>query len=617
MVVGEALSSLVDLGKKRLDFHMDETKTEEGLWYQSLVKVKDQVGDPAPLFFEPEAPTVSSPGENKSERPQQGRDVPKPTRKLTPPSAPQPKTRFVIEEIASDDEDEHDDVDLKPYAKPESDAEDSEEDPTLIRRDKPKAPVYTRDLVSYFRATDDYDRQLLALRTAPVLIRRKAQFGTEVSSQADTLASLLAGMDDKFDFDDFEEHRLQGMLALLTSLPEAMGPRFGRMVFEGDFNTTQRSSMLVAIGLAGREIAGLEVSKYVEKATWVGKRLPENIERLFLGAPSSEKGDGQSGRKKLKALPPTALDTITTSLAQRFLAPMAAEAADVASGPDALKLETYKDRLKGTEEASPTSSSTVSRHHSSSSTRPATSGGTFMSNGKIIRQTTRPPPVKIIPNTSSHAICTHLVGPLSSRLLPAVRPSVPSASLLAGTSSRSKALSLRPVLPLAIRTLSVLVHAAGPNTLSLPQMTGEFWDILLAVRPLCKGDLAMTAAVVEGFVALLDVNGVGSSGGPGSGAGATATMREGQVRELCQTWGREISETTEWVGEVFDGLYGGGGRGEGMDSLSNIAGKASGGHEDGSRAEEARVKALAAGVLIRLREVGEKYSEVLLGSGII
>ncbi|KAJ2904136.1 telomere binding protein [Zalerion maritima] len=663
MVVGEALSGLVDLGKKKLDFHMDETKTEEGGWYKSLVGVDDELGeieplvspvekseaeekpDKKPVVFGPPRPPPSK--KAKTERKEQSKAKTKTKGKGRAPVTAaaigrhpsMPKTGFIIEELDGDDEEsttksknnaeveDSEDDDLTPYAKPPSDASDSEEDPTLLRRDKPKPPVYVRDLIAYFRATDDYDRQILALRTAPGLIRRKGKFGTEVTSHAETLAGLLVGVEDKFDVDskrkktqrhgeddgdsdeaddeseddellddfDFENLRIDALVGLIISGPEKMGPVMARMLWTGDYSTAQRRTILVSIGLAGRELAGLEGEK---EAGFVSKRLPERLERMFLGDTQGGDmdvgGDGRaSGRKgkNLRALPPTALEDITQDLTRKFLAPMAAEAADMKAGPDVLKLETYKERLASSEQAEE-----ESRQLASASGGAAR--GAFLGQGKIIRKShalTHPSSrskAKAIPNTSANIICNSLFSPLSSRLVPTCLRSAAGNRIFA------------PVLPLAVRTIGVLLDAAGPNTLALPQMTGEAWDLLLAARAKCAGDLGVTGAVVEGLVVLLQVNGVG----PGQAAA------EGRVRHLCTNFGREINESMEWAGQVFEGLRGDGPE-EGVLKGLGIGKEGGGRLGEQDRTEEARIKAMAAGVLVRLQEVSERFRGLMLGHG--
>ncbi|KAI1474999.1 telomere length regulation protein-domain-containing protein [Daldinia eschscholtzii] len=519
MVVGEALSGLVHGKETKLDFKMDEMDTEEAKWYKSLVQVSDKPGplDPLREMVSPPKPS----------------NVPKITRpsvasaQRTP--KPPPQSGFIIEEI-QDDEDE--DPDLVPYAKPDSDAEDSDDDPTLINRDKPKAPVYIRDLITYLRDIDNYDRQKLALTTAPTLIRRKANYGTEVSSHAEELATLLVGLQDKYELDNFDNLRLQGMIAIVVAQPKKMGQWFAKTFFDGDYSLSQRASILMVLGLGGREIAGFEVSEYGSTTQFPSKMLPAKIEKYY-AIPSSSNGL-ESRAHNLKALPPNALDNLAKSLSQTFLAPLAAEAADSVTGPDALKLSSFTSRLQ------------------SQSSNPV--------KGKA------KPRIRAIPNTTASLIASSFFFPLTSRFQAAMH----------SASATTRGILFQPyLLTLYLKTLAILLHAAGPSTLALPQMTSEFWDLLLGVRGQCVGDLSVTQAVLFGLVALLDVN-------------------EGDMRGLCERHGREVVESVEWVSGVFNNTRGG-----------DVGGEGGG--------EENEVKMLAAGVLIRLREAVDKYQAVLMG----
>ncbi|ETS87273.1 hypothetical protein PFICI_01101 [Pestalotiopsis fici W106-1] len=516
MIVGEALSGLVDGSDKKLDFHSDETHTEEATWYKSLINIADEIGPVSPLQTQtsPEKPSTST-----------KRAASKPKARSIPSA---PKTGFIIEEIEDEDED---DEDLVPYAKPGSDAEDSDEDPTLINRDKPKAPVYIRDLILYLRDGESYDRQKLALATAPVLIRRKASYGTEVSSHAEELASLLIGISNKFELDDFDNLRLQGMIAIVVAQPQIMGRWFAKTFFDGDYSLSQRASILIVLGLSGREIAGYEASDYASAASFPSKQLPAKMEKHYVLAPPSDRYS--SSPSNLKALPPNALDSISQSLSQTFLAPLAAEAADAATGPDALKLSTFTSRLQ---DPTKVKSKAISKK----------------------------PGIRSIPNTTAQVIATSFFFPLTSRFLAALHS--PSASL--------RGVLFQPyLLSVYLKTLALLLHAAGPSTLALPQMTSEYWDLLLGVRAQCVGEAGVTHAVLFGLMALLDVN-------------------EGDMRGLCQQHGREVVETVEWVSGVFDRTRGG---------------------DQGGDGEENQVKMMAAGILIRLREAVEKYRALLMG----
>ncbi|KAL5616531.1 hypothetical protein FOBRF1_005279 [Fusarium oxysporum] len=507
LVVGESLSALIDDKKQRLDFKMEQTETEEAQQLKSLTKVSDRVGPIDPILFDHAIETI--PQKRKPSTPSEA--LQKKAKQKKKPVVTEAKPKAIIEEIDSSEEDD----DLAPYSK-DSDPEDSDDDATLVQRNKPKPPVYIRDLISYFRDSESYDKQLLALQTAPILIRRKANYGTEVSFHADELAGLLVGIQDKFEIENFDDLRLHGMVALVVSQPKTMAPWFARTFFEGDYSLHQRTSILVTLGLSARELAGFEVSQYQSAAAFPSKRLPEKMEQLYIGS-------GNDGRalpsSQLKALPSTALENISQSLTSSFLAPLAAEAADANTGPDILKLQSFTARYK-----------------SKSSSKPR---------------------MRAIPNTTAALLATSFFSPLTAHFQVALRSAKPI-------------ILNHALLALYLQTLGIVVHAAGPSTLSLPQLTAELWDLLLGVRVHVFGDLGAMKGWLVAMASLLEVNG-------------------GSMRRLCETQGREVMETREWVAMVFEKTRG----------------------EDGG--EENEVKMLAAGVLIRLGEAIERYQALLMG----
>jgi telomere length regulation protein len=547
MVVGEALSGLVHGEEKRLDFHMDETNTAEAKWYKSLVHVSDSIGPISPLSAQ------SSREEQK--KPRKTQKAPKP---VVRPSAVRPrsppKPGFIIEEIDDDEDDKEKDDDLVAYAKPDSDAEDSDDDPTVINRNKPKAPVYIRDLIAYLRDTENYDRQKLALATAPTLIRRKANYGTEVAAHAEEVATLLVGLQDKYKLDDFDNLRIQGMMATIVAQPRKMGQWFAKTFFDGDYSLSQRVSILAVLGLSAREIAGFDTSEYAAAAAFPSKRLPARMDKYYALPPSFNAQDPYSN---LKALPPNAVESISHSLSQTFLAPLVASAADAATGPDALKLSSFTSRLhQQTQLASSSSSPSPSASTSTSTSTTATTTTT------TTRHKSKTPGVRAIPNTTASLIASSFFFPLTSRFQAALHSSAAS----------TRGILFQPqLLALYVRTLALLLHAAGPSTLALAQMTRELWDLLLGLRTQCIGEAAVTGAVLFGLMTLLEVN-------------------EGDMRGLCERQGREVVESVEWVGGVFDRTRGGDGAGD-----------------------EEQVKVMAAGVLVRLREAVEKYRLLLMG----
>ncbi|TLS25016.1 hypothetical protein PpBr36_07620 [Pyricularia pennisetigena] len=529
MIVGEALSTLTQGIGKALSFDMDILKTEEAKWYKSLVEVTDTAGSLEPLRQRVKAALPESKVRTQTQRLAKPVEPPK---KTTPKHTPR-ASGFVIEEVS---ESEEDDDDLVPYAKPDSDREDSEDDAELVRRDKPRAPVYIRDLITYLRDTENYDKQELALTTAPVLIRRKANYGTEVKDHAEELAGLLVGIQDKFNMDGFESLRIQGMVSIIIAQPQKMGPWFAKTFFDGDYSLSQRASVLTVLGLAAREIAGFEQSEYADSASFPSKKLPEKVEQFYLGQTGQNRVAGGSN---LKSLPPSAIDSIVQTITADFLAPLVANAADKQTGPDLLKLSSFASRLQ--QRQGPGNSASKSQKKAG---------------------------VRVIANTTAQLVSTSFFFPLTARFQAA----------LSSSTSRARAIVLQPeLLAHLLRTLGILMHAAGPSTLSLPDMTAELWGLLLGsgVRARCAGDLGVTRAALFALLALLEVNG----------------NEELRMREICRELAREVVETQEWVAQVFENTHGG----------------------DGEGGEENEVKMLAAGVLIRLRDAMERFRAFLIG----
>ncbi|KAG5927584.1 hypothetical protein E4U42_002045 [Claviceps africana] len=538
MCVGEALSLLQDSSAKKLDFHMEETDTEDAQWLKSLTKVADPVGPVESVLRSAPSPsaakTETSSWQSRSPSELKPKPKPKPKAKTMPVSQPPP--RPIVEEVDSSSDESSDDDHLQPMPDQGSDAEDSDDDPTLVRRNKPNPPVYIRDLILFLRDSESCDKQELGIKTAPSLIRRKAHYGTEVSSHAEELARLLVGLQDKFDLDDFEKLRLQSMMSLVVAQPQSMAPWFARTFFEGDYSLSQRTSVLVTLGLSARELAGLETSEYQSSSTFASKRLPPKMEQLHLEPSQQAQSTYPSlsssslslplppppPPSRLKALPPNALTEITTSLTSSFLDPLAAQAADASTGPDALKLETVTARYKS-----------------------------------LSRSGKPRPRLRAIPNTTAALLSASFFSPLTAHFQFALRSSKPVV--------------LNPaVLGLYLQTLAIIVNAAGPSTLALPQMTSELWHLLLRVRTHVNGDVGATRAWLVALSVLLEIN-------------------ADNMRTLCQEQSREVVESREWVSGVFERTRG----------------------EDGG--DENDVKMLAAGVLIKLGQVIETYQALLMG----
>lgn len=181
------------------------------------------------------------------------------------------------------------------------------------------------------------DRYHLGITNASSLIRRKAGFGTELVENIDELALVVISLQDNYSLPNFHEYRLQAMIALLAAQPIRMGRYFTATFFDGDLSQAQRSAILIAMGLGAREVAGhgeedakaLGLPSVSAQADFPSKKLPSHLQQFY---------DTQKGTSPIAAL--------TERLARTSLQPLALDAADAASGPNALKVRTFSSRME-------------------------------------------------------------------------------------------------------------------------------------------------------------------------------------------------------------------------------------------------------------------------------
>ncbi|CAN9343481.1 unnamed protein product [Alternaria alternata] len=491
IAVGVAISKMVDKPELQLKFELEGAEAEEASWYQRLTEVDDRVGDITD--FKTKRHDIA-PAKKVQSKPKSNPRMPK-APAITEVQGPR------VVEVMSDSEDE--DADLMVYEKPDSDPEDDTDDPTAINRNKPTAPVYIRDLIAGLRDQENYDRHELALATAASLIRRKANFGTEVTDHLEELATLLTGLQDNSELEGFAQQRQQALIAVLLAKPAQMAQWFARSFFSGDYSLQQRIVMLTTLGLGARELAGMKDTSTNDlvpaKPDFPSKQLPPHLHKIY-----AEDNNAPTVAK------------ISSSMAREMLSPIASQAADQLSGPNILKVRTFSSRMEVEKK----------RH-------------------------------KPIPNALAQIVADNFFFPLTGRWWLQIRAN--NDSIYASTH----------LLPSFLQTLSLLLNASGPNTLALPQMTREYWDLLLSVRGLASKDKNILNAVLFGFLMLLETN-------------------ENKERVATEQ-GKELMETQAWVRSVFEDL------GTGSE-------------------EDERVRVLAAGVVVRCQEVIEKYQRRMAGA---
>ncbi|KAF7713909.1 Uncharacterized protein PECH_000905 [Penicillium ucsense] len=447
MIVGTGISHVIEKPENAMKFDLEEMQSDEALCYLSLTGVQDKVGS-IESFQELRR------GNTAKVSPTQ--DVPKP--KKAKPSRIEPRSSKIItiEEIEDSADDADSEEDLLPYEKPDDDMEDEDEDPTLVQRNKPSAPVYIRDLITFLRDTENVDRHHLAITTAPSLIRRKAGFGTELAEQVEELALTLVSLQNDKSHPSFHELRLQSLIAIIVSQPLKMGRWFAAIFFDGDLSQTQRSATLTALGLSAREIAGngeddakaLNLPSLGD-TSFPSKRLSPALEAVF-------KDSNQSP-----------IAALTQEMAKTSLQPLAAEAADRMTGPSALKVRTFSSRME-------------------------------VENKRKQRDAQRKKNVvKDLYNILAQGFFYPLQARFERMMLQFASSSAPSHNPF-----------LVPhILTLFLQTLSLIFSTAGPHNPLLASFTHEILSLLISLHtaPIAS-EPTVTAALLGLFLAVVDVN---------------------------------------------------------------------------------------------------------------
>ncbi|KAH7339084.1 hypothetical protein B0J17DRAFT_768094 [Rhizoctonia solani] len=106
---------------------------------------------------------------------------------------------------------------------------------------------------------DEKARAELALDVGVELIRKKRGYGSELEENAINLAYLFLGLQDNFDLDRFEDRRQAVLVALVACCPTKAAPTIIEQFFHHQYSTAQRFTMLNAVALGARELAGLPI----------------------------------------------------------------------------------------------------------------------------------------------------------------------------------------------------------------------------------------------------------------------------------------------------------------------------------------------------------------------
>lgn len=125
------------------------------------------------------------------------------------------------------------------------------------------------------------------------------------------------------------------MIAVVVARPLDMGPWFANTYFNGDYSLSQRASVLTAMSIAARELAGygdddaaLTGTDALPKSPFPSKRLPAQYAHIYAAADATAPADAAARQ-----------------LEDRLIKPMALALADQVSGPNVLKVRTFSSRM--------------------------------------------------------------------------------------------------------------------------------------------------------------------------------------------------------------------------------------------------------------------------------
>lgn len=136
MIVGTAISEIIEEPGKSLKFDLEEMRSEEACWYLSLTKVQDRVGSSESIKAL-QTQLSMTPHRKPQKRARETNE-----KRQSPRPGQQQRSKIVaIEEVDDSSDASDEDEDLIPYQKPDDDEDDDDEDPTLVQRNKPIAPV--------------------------------------------------------------------------------------------------------------------------------------------------------------------------------------------------------------------------------------------------------------------------------------------------------------------------------------------------------------------------------------------------------------------------------------------------------------------------------------------
>ncbi|ORY33418.1 telomere length regulation protein-domain-containing protein [Naematelia encephala] len=554
---------------------------EEARWLRSAVSVRDQeasladdlTGDNWLLGWDREALRPRSVPESMKEQPPQAGPSKPRGRALSKVTLPKERPKIVM----LDDDQLADPLEGYASISPSSSRspsptpsylEEVAADPSLAldatQNKKLAKPVYIPQLIELLKERDKPDHIEMGLKWGEQLVRAKRSFGTELVEYAPTLATMIIALNDSFNIEGFDGNRQNLLNALVACSPGNVAPYLAEQYFEGQFSLQQRSVLLTALAMGARELAGLVVPNppTTKRIDFPTKTLPQALHRRYIGpADAPLPIDQQPGQID------EAIDGVRNLLLSKGAKKGEETVPELARGK----------RLR----VGPTRQPKVGEIGSLSERQMAGSS--------------KPSPVVPFKDVAAESF----IMPLINRFWHFFRDvsTRDARALVSGQKYRGAGTGMI-LSPLALEkfllTLALLVHAGRHSPLFLAVLSPEALEIAVTIgsRHMARPD---------------DLGATSTEGIEGSNREAQVVGAALELALVCldasvdldggRTLAMDKSQVVLAVGEWAQGVF----------EVENRGGEVAGG-QGGMR--EGRIRAASAGVVVKVAEIGDKWSSV-------
>ena len=158
----------------------------------------------------------------------------------------------------------------------DEDSDDEDEDENNYKGRNRKYIVFLKDLLKeYIDLNQNQRNDLVSLLKRTVkLVRQKSLLPLEVNYYSEELMQNIVTLNNNFEEKNFEQWRITALISLIVVVPDKIDELF-KILFNSELSLQQRMSILSSIGLASRELRGIDDKEVLKpEYNFPSKRLP-------------------------------------------------------------------------------------------------------------------------------------------------------------------------------------------------------------------------------------------------------------------------------------------------------------------------------------------------------